>query len=105
MKRYFEYNRTNNDEQFNSIVDGALDLARQTYEGKKSADYSEKNTIVIDAMLKKSIEGTRYEAQFEAEGRSVFKNPAVRKNNNFRENFNAVIAQIVTAIVPEVVND
>lgn len=104
MKKYFEYNRLN-DEQFNSIVDGVLDLARQSYEGKKAADYAEKNTMIIDSMLKKSIEGTRYEAQFEADGRAMFKNPMVRKSNDFRENFDAIIAQIVTAIVPEVVND
>lgn len=104
MLKYFEYNRST-DAEFNSVVDGALDLARQSYEGRKSADYAEKNVLLIDSMLKKSIEGTRYEAQFEAEGRAMFNNPMVRNNSTFRDNFNAVISQIVTAIVPEVVND
>lgn len=104
MMRYFEYNRTN-DETFNSLVDCALDLARQSYAGNKAADYSEKNAELLKAMGKKAVEGTRYEAQFEAEGLNLYKNPMVNRNTNVRENFNAVIAQIVTAIVPEVVND
>ena len=100
----FNFNRTN-DEQFNSLVDCTLDLARQAYAGNKSADYADKNRELLNAMGKKIVEGTRYEAAFEAEGLNLFKQPMFRNNSIIRDNFNAVIAQVVNAIVPEVVND
>ena len=104
MRRYFEYTRSDN-EDFNTLVDCTLDLARQKYEGNVVADYKEKNTELIQAMGKKMVEGTRYEADFENKGLELFKSPQVRNNTTIRDNFNAVIAQVVTAIVPEVVND
>lgn len=104
MRRYFEYTRSDN-EDFNALVDCTLDLARQKYEGKTVADYKEKNAELIRAMGKKMVEGTRYEADYEAKGLDLFKNPMVKQNTAVRDNFNAVIAQVVTAIVPEVVND
>lgn len=104
MRKYFNYTKSN-DETFNTLVDCTLELARATYEGNKPADYAEKNASLIDAMSKKAVEGTRYEAEFEAKGRGIFRNPNVRNNSTVRDNFNAVIAQVVTAIVPEVVND
>lgn len=104
MIKYFEYTRTAN-EDFNALVDCTLDLARQSYEGNKAADYKAKNAELIQAMGKKAVEGTRYEADFEAKGLEIFKNPMVKNNTTVRENFNAVIAQVVNAIVPEVTND
>lgn len=104
MRKYFEYNRTDN-EEFNALVDCTLDLARQRYEGNVVANYKEKNAELIKAMGKKMLEGTRYEADFEANGLDMFKNPMVKSNSTVRDNFNAVIAQVINAIVPEVVND
>ena len=104
MRKYFEYNRTDN-EEFNALVDCTLDLARQRYEGNVVANYKEKNAELIKAMGKKMLEGTRYEADFEANGLDMFKNPMVKNNSTVRDNFNAVIAQVINAIVPEVVND
>lgn len=104
MRRYFEYNRTEN-EEFNALVDCALDLARQKYEGNVVADYKAKNSELLKAMGKKMVEGTRYEAEYEDKGLELFKQPMVRNTTAVRDNFNAVIAQVVTAIVPEVVNN
>ena len=104
MRKYFNYKKST-DQDFNYLVDCTLELARATYEGNKPADYSEKNAALIDAMSKKAVEGTRYEADFEIQGREIFKNANVRNNSTVRDNFNAIIAQVVTAIVPEVVND
>jgi len=104
MEKFFSYNRTA-DESFNSLVDCTLDLARSCYEGKKGSDYETKNAELLNAMGKKAVEGTRYEADFEVEGLKVFNKPMVKNNSTVRDNFNAVIAQVVTAIVPEVVND
>lgn len=103
MKKYFEYNRSTED--FNDVVDSALELARATYENKKPADYMDKNKILLENLGKYGVQGTRYEAEFEASGLEIYKKPMVGKNLSVRENFDAVIAQIVTCIVPEVVND
>lgn len=104
MKRYFSYNRTS-DEVFNSLVDSTLDLARQTYEGRKSADYAEKNNTLLNSIGQKVTEGTRYEADFANDGLAIFNRPMVKTNTMIRDNFNAVLSQVVTAIVPEVVNE
>ncbi|MBO7732386.1 MAG: hypothetical protein J6S67_07530 [Methanobrevibacter sp.] len=104
MEKFFSYTRST-DESFNSLVDCTLDLARNCYEGKKGSDYEAKNAELLKAMGKKAVEGTRYEADFEAEGLKIFNKPMVKTNSTVRDNFNAVIAQVVNAIVPEVVND
>lgn len=103
MMKYFNYKKDSED--FNSLIDCTLDLARQTYENKKTVDYADKNKTLLEGLAKKGVEGTRYEADFEAKGLSLYSNPNVRNNGTVRDNFNAVIAQVVTAIVPEVVND
>ena len=103
MKKYFQY--TQSDEAFNSLVDNNLDLARQAFSGNKAADYADKNRELLEAMGQRMAEGTRFEAKFEAEGLSMFKNPTVNRNSDIRENFNLVIAQVINAIVPEVVNE
>ena len=104
MKRYFEYNRTA-DEVFNGIVDSALELARESYEGKKSSDYKAKNKKLVFAMGQKMAEGTMYASKYATEGNAMYKEPMVRKNTSIRENFEAILAQVVGAIVPEVFNE
>lgn len=103
MIRTFNYRRSS-DEVFNSLVDETLQLARAKFAGTEVADYAEKNRNLLNAMGKKAIEGTRYEADFEAEGLKTFLRPNVKNNSTVRDNFNAVIAEVATAIVPEVVN-
>lgn len=104
MKKIFSYTKSN-DEAFNSLVDCTIDLAVARFEGKVANDYEEKNAELLAAMGKKAVEGTRYEADFEADGLSIFNRPMVKNNSTVRDNFNAVIAQVVNVIVPTVVND
>ena len=104
MRKYFNYTKSA-DEEFNSLVNCTLDLARATYEGKKADNYNEKNRELLEGMGKKMVEGTKYEAEYEEKGLSLFNKPMVRNNTAVRDNFNAVIAQVTTCIVPEVVND
>lgn len=104
MERFFNYTKSA-DTAFNSLVDCTLDLARSCYAGNKPADYVNKNRELLEAMGKKAVEGTRYEADFEAEGLALYNKPMVKNNSTVRDNFNAVIAQVVNAIVPEVTND
>lgn len=103
MRKYFNYARS--ESEFNDVVDAALELARATYEGNKPADYTEKNRILLENMGKLGVKETRYESRFETEGLNLYKNPNVGKNSTVRENFDAVLAQVITCIVPEVVND
>lgn len=103
MKKFFQY--TQSDEAFNALIDSNLDLARQAFSGKKSPDYADKNRELLEAMGKRMAEGTRFEARYEAEGLSMYKNPTVNRNSDIRENFNLIIAQVINAIVPEVVNE
>lgn len=104
MMKYFNYDRSA-DVTKNDIVDAALALARETYENNKSADYAEKNALLCENIGKYALAGTNYESEFETAGLSMYNRPMVKNSTVVRENFNAIIAQIVTAIVPEVVND
>lgn len=104
MRKIFNYTRTE-DESFNTLVDCTLDLARASFEGKKPADYEAKNRELLEGIGKKMAEGTRYDAKYEAEGLAIYKNPMVNKNTQVRENFDAVLSQVITCIVPEVVNE
>lgn len=104
MIKTFGYKKSS-DEEINTVVDAALDLARARYAGKEIADYSEKNTKVLESLGKKILEGTRYESEYEVEGLKLFNRTTIKNNSTVRDNFNAVITQITTAIVPEVVND
>ena len=104
MRQIFNYTKSGN-ENFDSTVECALDLARMSYEGKKTPDYEAKNRTLLESIAKLGVEGTRYEKDFEVKGLSLYTSRQVTGNTTVRDNFNAVIAQIQTAIVPEVFND
>ena len=105
MRKYFAYNRQAGDEAFNNLVDCTLELARTSFEGKQGADYEDKNKEVLKSFAKQAVKGTPYEATYEAEGLAAFNRSMVRNNSTVRDNFNAVLSQVISAIVPEVVND
>lgn len=104
MTKMFGYNRST-DEELNDVVEGTLALARVSYSKDKPADYAEKNGELLKLFGKKLTENSRHEATYEAEGLSIFKNPMVNKDATVRSNFDWVLSQVVTAIVPEVVNE
>lgn len=103
MKKLFAYNRQE-DEAFNSLVDCTLDLARASFEGKRASDYNDKNRELLEAFAKRAVEGTNYAAAYEQKGLAAFHSSMLHNNQTVRDNFNAVISQVVTALVPEVVN-
>ena len=104
MRKLFNFNRSE-DETVNSLVECSLDLMRASYEGKQSADYADKNKQLLEGIGKKIVENTPYAAKYEAQGLSVFKNPQVNKNTAVRDNFNAILAETIGCIIPEVTND
>lgn len=104
MKKYFTYERST-DAEFNDIVDGIVELARARSNGAVPSDYEAKNADLNKAIGKKIAEGTLYQAKFDEVGLAMFENKSVRNNTNIRDNFNAVLTQVASVIVPEVSND
>lgn len=102
MLRTFNFKKVN--DSVDAVVEQALELARQVYENKISDTYKEDNINVLKGMGKFMTEGTRFEKAYEDKGLALFSNPQVYRSGAVRENFNLVISQIVSAIVPEVVN-
>ena len=104
MLKLFSY-KPSGDTLRDSIVDAALDLARQTYANEKAPDYKEKNKTLCESIGRYAVQDTVYARDFESKGLNAYKSPMVTSSSSVREHFNAIIAQVVTAIVPEVTND
>mgnify|MGYP000313198030 CR=1 FL=1 len=100
MLKMFNYKKSEN-ALFNDVVDGIVDSARQHIEGVQNRkEYEEMQSDVCENLVKYCVSGTRYEDRFEAEGLDLVKNPSVNGNRDFRENFDAVIAQVINATLP-----
>lgn len=104
MKKYFTYEKSA-DSEVNDIVDCTLELARARASGAVPADYEAKKNELNKSFGKKIAEGTIYADKFETEGLAMFNSKTVRNNTNIRDNFNAILTQVCTVIVPEVTND
>lgn len=100
MLKMFNYKKSEN-ALFNDVVDGIVDSARQHIEGVQNRkEYEDMQSDVCENLVKYCVSGTRYEDRFEAEGLDLVKNPSVNSNRDFRENFDAVIAQVINATLP-----
>ena len=100
MLKMFNYKKSEN-ALFNDVVDGIVDSTRQHIEGiQNRKEYEDMQNDVCANLVKYCVSGTRYEDKFEAEGVDLVKNPAVNSNRDFRENFDAVIAQVINATLP-----
>lgn len=103
MRKFFQYNNYG-DADFTTLVEGSLELARQAFEGKKAEDYSEKNRTLLQAMGKKMVANTGFEAHYESQGLELFKSPMINGDPSVRRNFNIVLSEVIKAYIPEVVN-
>lgn len=100
MMTMFNYNRSD-DELFNNIVDSVNESVRQSLSGITDRKaYDENQATINEAIAKYVVSGTRYEAKFESEGPSILRNPNVVKNKTVKENFDAVIAEIINSAIP-----
>lgn len=100
MLKMFNYKKSEN-ALFNDVVDGIVDSARQHIEGiQNRKEYEEMQSDVCENLVKYCVSGTRYEDRFANEGIEIVKNPTVNSNHDFRENFDAVIAQVINATLP-----
>ena len=114
MIKQFAYNAAGLDASAINIIECNLELARQTYAGKKDADYDSKNAHLCGLMANYAIADTKFAsrvasiedetARFEA-SRKLFSEPMVNKNPVVRSNFAIVLSQVISAINPEVSND
>lgn len=114
MLKQFAYNAAGLEASAIDIVEGALSLARQTYEGKKDADYNSKNAFICGQMALYALEGSRFasrldgitdEAAKNEAARKLFEEPMVNTNTGIRSNFDLILSQVITAINPEVSNE
>ena len=100
MISMFNYNKSDVS-LFNDIVDGVNESVRISLEGIKDRKaYDEMQKEINNCFAKYVVSNTRYEAKFEAEGAEILKNPNVTKNRTVRENFDAVIAEIINSAIP-----
>ena len=114
MIKQFAYNAAGLDASAINIIECNLELARQTYAGKKDADYDSKNAHLCGLMANYAIADTKFAsrvasiedetARFEA-SRKLFSEPMVNKNPVVRSNFAIILSQVISAINPEVSND
>lgn len=100
MVTMFNYNKSDL-EIFNDIVDGVNEAVRQNIEGiKDRKEYDELNKAINENVAKYITMGTRFEQEYESKGASILKNPNVTKNRLVRENFDAVLAQVINSAMP-----
>ena len=99
----FNYNKSDNP-VFNDIVDEIVFFSTEQLEGRSVADKESRMKSLNESICRYATEGTRAEAKFAAKGLDAFKDPTVTRNSDVRENFNAVIAEVINAVVPTVVS-
>lgn len=100
MLSMFNYSKSDM-EIFNDIVDGVNEAVRQNIVGIKDRKaYDELNQAINENVAKYLVSGTRYEAAYESQKSELLKNPMVTKNKGVKENFDAVLAQIITSAIP-----
>ena len=102
MFKTFNYHAEGYDQDFRNIIESIKECTKKSFDQVADANREENLKLINEAIVKYSVEGTRYAAQFEAKGASIFKNPQVTKDRIVRSNFNAVIAEVINAIAPAV---
>lgn len=103
MLKMYNYNRKS--DEFNYIVDEAVQFAAAQLQNKTIENREERLSNLNEAIVKYCVSGTRFEAEYETKGAKVFNDPRVQKNNDVLENFNAIIAEIINPILPMVSNE
>lgn len=92
------------DKDMQNVVTAGVKLTQEYTERDSKtfvqSTYDEHNHTFSEALVKVCLKGT----PFEFTSLDMVKNPQVVKNIQFQQNFNAVIAQTITPIVPAVVS-
>ena len=100
MLQTYSYNKQA--DNFNDIIDTVLDHVGQNIEKKFSSDYKEDVKNLNASIVRYCLEGTRFAEKYAEHVLDAVKDPSVKRNSTFKENFNAVIAEIIVAAAPMV---
>jgi hypothetical protein len=91
-----------------AVVNAALELASKKYSTEKydAADYEAKRVKTNVAFAARLVSGDKLaESEFEKNGLAAFRNPMVYNAPTIHRNFNVILAETVTSVIPTVVND
>jgi len=100
MLQTFAYNKQN--ENFNAIIDTVIEHVAQNLENNRKANYAEEVKDLNAAIVRYCLQDTRYAEKYADHVLDAVKDPNVKRNATFKENFNAVIAEIIIAAAPMV---
>ena len=92
------YSYNSKDADFNNIIDTAIKLTKESYEGISNPNRTEEVKVLNAAICKYALQGTRYETLENAS----LKNPQINKDPIVRSNFDAIVAEIINASAPAV---
>lgn len=103
MSRVYTFANAGKDVVLDQLVSsfGELVDARNARNFQKTEEYLEKNKTFSEALTKYCFENTGVEY----EGLEMLKNPMNVGRTSFKETFDAVIAQIITPVMPKVTSD
>lgn len=100
MLQTYSYNKQA--ENFNDIIDTVIDHVGQNMEKKFAADYKEDVKNLNAVIVRYCLEGTRYAEKYAEHVLDAVKDPRVKRDATFKDNFNAVIAEVIVAAAPMV---
>lgn len=98
--KFFNFKRSD-EAIFNDIVEGAVEsvqLYRANSQGTKQ--YKDMQKAINENVAKYLTNETRYAATYAEKGAIVLKDPNVNRKTDVIEKFNAVIAQVINAVIP-----
>lgn len=99
----FNYNKR--DEAFNDLIDEVVFFASAQLKGEAIEGRDERLKQLNEGVVRYCAEGTRNEKLFADAGLEACKDPRFYKNNDFLENYNLVIAEVINAILPMVASN
>ena len=100
MIRMFGYTRDTSNDTFNDIIDEIVEFTNAKVTGRSIENFSARLSTLNNSIAKYCLTDSRWESQFETKGASLLRDPNVNKNRRVRENFEAIITQMVTATAP-----
>ena len=97
----FNYRRSD-EKIFNDIVDGVLESVQLFQSnGANNQEYRNLQKAINENIAKYLISDTRYAADYEKKGaEEILKNPNFIRKSDVIDKFNAILAQVITVVIP-----
>lgn len=99
------FNYVKGSEEFNDIIDEIVSFAAAELANEKIENKDARLRTLNESIVAYATKGTRFEQLFAEKGLEAMKDPRVQKNNDVLENYNAIIEQSITSILPMVTNE